>query len=665
MVASAVGVLVIGASLTLMTNIYKGIAVGKLKTYSLNIASQCMEVMKSSGFYGLQLTPDSCLSDLNNPNLQTLGQCSNNPWPVQSIIAESITFTAYEYVTYAQQDPTTGNIVPESQGYFTGSSQPNIKFIHVMVTYTANNAIKESDLTDFLSNKTVDVSGSTISGTVLLTTGVAPASSTNPTVYVNNQPMTAVNSSGAFTIYNVQPGPCYLSAAALSGNANYFSGSYAANPLTISYTAQTITGITITCVTVNPATITGFLTYSSCGATTKVPASGVLISSNDGLSSIATSTTSASPLNFTITNVNAGSGSGQNVSVNFADPPNNGTAAQVVANVVPGQNTSIGCVQLTAGSLSTGSLTVNVKDSTTLVAISGATVTLINSSNTFTYTFPSTNASGNATEIGITPGSNYSLSVSDAGYMSQNPVLVNVVAGTVNPEQYIQMAPVGSISGNVYDTSNNPIPNILLKVINNYGSGKTVATAYSNASGAYTAQNVPAGNGYVVTSDLSSTSYTWSNPPNGLSPAVTVSKGIPTTGENLTFSLTYQSITGTVSMSGTPVTDGAIIIAFPVIGNPNTNTHTPETFDTAESDHFVQAQTTYVRQKYPSYGSIVTGNGTYSIAVPASGTYNIYAYYSSHTAKPNQAPTYQRYYISVSGVNPGTNQNISGSWTAY
>jgi len=34
MLASAVGVLVIGASLTLMTNIYKGIAVEKLKTYS-------------------------------------------------------------------------------------------------------------------------------------------------------------------------------------------------------------------------------------------------------------------------------------------------------------------------------------------------------------------------------------------------------------------------------------------------------------------------------------------------------------------------------------------------------------------------------------------------------------------------------------------------------
>jgi len=616
-----------------------------------------METMKSSGFYGLNLTPDSCLTDLYNPSLSTLASCSNNPWPVQYVTAENFTFTAYEYATYAQQDPSTGYIIPEYQGYFSSASEPNIKFMHVMVTYTVNNLAKESDLTDFLSNKNVPMAGSTISGTVTLSSGGAPAQATSPMVYLNNQPMANVSASGAFTIYNVQPGPCYLSASAQAAVTNYFVGDYAGNPLNVSNTAQTYSGITITCVAVNPATITGFATYSSTALpiAKQTPAAGVFALSNDGLSSVATTTITVNQ-NFTITSVYAGAG-GQNVTVNLGDPPNSGVATPVVVAVSPGVATNIGSVQLYVNSSSTGTLTVNVKNFTTGAAISGATVTLTNILNTYTA---STNALGVASFINIVPGA-YSFAVSDPGYMIQGspPPTINIVQGP-NTAQNIQLVPVESISGNVYDASNNPIANIPVKVINNYGSGSSLGSANSNASGAYTINNVPLGTGYEITAELSSTSYTWSNPVSGLSPPITVSNGVPVTGQNLTFALAYKSITGTVSMSGVPVTDGAIIIAL-----PSSNTQTPDTFDMAESSYFLQAQTTYVRQKYPSYGAIVTSSGTYSIAVPATGTYNIYAYYSSHTAKPMQTPTYQRYYISATGVNPGTSQNISGSWTSY
>src|SRR5208283_666676 len=184
----------------------------------------------------------------------------------------------------------------------------------------------------------------------------------------------------------------------------------------------------------------------------------------------------------------------------------------------------------------------------------------------------------------------YSFAVSDPGYMIQGspPPTINIVQGP-NTAQNIQLVPVESISGNVYDASNNPIANIPVKVINNYGSGSSLGSANSNASGAYTINNVPLGTGYEITAELSSTSYTWSNPVSGLSPPITVSNGVPVTGQNLTFALAYKSITGTVSMSGVPVTDGAIIIAL-----PSSNTQTPDTFDMAESSYFLQAQTTYV-----------------------------------------------------------------------
>ena len=666
------------AIVNLMIYIYRGTVATNEKTASYTLATEKLELLKQVGFGPLQVTDDTCITTFDSPDLNLLTTCGvNNPYPPEQVLVEGVTYTVYKIVMYGQEDTSTGSIVPVKQADLAnGTGTSLIKVAKVIVTYNPSpNDMRSSQIMTMIASKDIMMSGIKISGWVSNkdfsqgnSNPTPPGHSAYAQVFVEGHPeytSAVVDANGLYTIYNVLPGTYNLYSEGVDGS--FTRGYYAGNPLVVSATSGDMSNIDIICGKVDPAFITGMVTYNSCNPQNQItPEPNVVILANDGLSSMSTSSNSLSS-NFSIGPVNAGSGNSQDITVSFfqAAPGATPGFAQAVVSCQHGKTSTV-CVQMTPGSGSMGIVTfktLNAVDRTSNV--SNVTVQLGSS-----Y-IGTSNGTGDLTISGITPGS-YSLSASAPNYTVESAPLpdLNVFAGT-NPVVKIYLYPVGKISGTIRDnTSSNPVPNIAVKVISNYGAGKTVTEAFSDTMGVYVAQNIPVtGSGeYMVKPYLDGTPWGCVSPGSGYYNNVNVSQGTTTANKDFNLNITYVNITGTVSM---PECDNRNVL---IIAEPSSNTQDPHSFVETSSGDFHDGITNYVRLKYPFYSVEAGQDGKFVLQAPGNSTINIYVYYNyiSLTGSPDKPTrTMVKYYKKISNISTGTtgsNLNITtgnGAWTSY
>jgi type II secretory pathway pseudopilin PulG len=660
---------------------YRGAVATKMQTTSFNMASEQLEILKHLGFANLQITPDVCLGPgFDNPDLSAFASCGGNPYPVDHETIDNTVFNIYKIVMWGEEDRTTGNpIAAKNSEIQGGSGSTNLKMMKVIITYVNAGIVKTSVLTGMVTNKDVVVAGVKISGLVQDKSTLAGIGSTHGTsVYIDGHPEYTADcdASGNFTIYNVVPGSYVLYAGVADGS--YLNASYTANPLVVAPESTDFTGIIIQLSAITPATIRGFVTYSNCGAGA-VPEDGVLCMASDGLSSTTTSNTTAYPgPNFIINNVNAGTvAGGMNITLSlFQCSPGKtaGSYINTILHVAPGATTdltALNCTKLTAGLSNTGIITLqafSAIDRTT--PINGVTIYLDQKNAPPPPPIPTpysgTTAGSGALTLSVIPKT-YGLTPTAANYLVENAPLPDLpVFSGPNPVKKIYMIPYGRITGTIIDNvSANPVQNIHVEALDNYGAGAQVGTdAVTDSSGNYTVDLVPIGTDIKVMPKLNAQSaYTCVLPTVGYYNSVVVTQGAASSGKNFTLAYAYKSISGTVSMP--ECNNNAVLI----VADPAANTQLAHLFyQTASGWYGSTGQNNYERLKYPSYSTMTKPDGTFALLVPASGNVTLYAYYNyiSITGSPdNPVRTMRKLYTSVANVAPGSTQNITGSWTAY
>jgi len=257
MIVSVLIAFVLMGSINLITRVYRGITMNQLKTYSSNLASENLELLKNLGFNSLNVTPDSCLPDplskLENSN------CPSNPYPVETVFFNTKPFKVYKYVQYANED-ADGNLIPRTLAELGAGSDMNTKQIFVVVTYEAENMTKTTRVTGLLTYKEVPLAGSTVSGRIYkqMPDGslVNPGLGSNATVYFTGFPgytTTISDDDGRYSVSGVMPGSYVLYASGLGFNTTY----YASNPLIVTKAGSTITGVDFICPAIEGAEIGG------------------------------------------------------------------------------------------------------------------------------------------------------------------------------------------------------------------------------------------------------------------------------------------------------------------------------------------------------------------------------------------------------------------------
>ena len=173
-----------------------------------------------------------------------------------------------------------------------------------------------------------------------------------------------------------------------------------------------------------------------------------------------------------------------------------------------------------------------------------------------------TNGSGGYSFINEPPGTNYSLTFTDAGYVTGTISGVNVTAGSTTPES-IALTEDGSISGTVTDATasgNPPIAGVSVTCTCQTGAATTSGT------GTYSFANIAPGTSYSMT--FTDPSYVTDT----ISPVV-VTAGSPTT-ESPALTEDGGSITGTVTdgtASGNPPIAGVSVTCTCQTGGTMTN----------------------------------------------------------------------------------------------
>lgn len=668
---SAIITFILLGVINVLNKIYIGIVSMRAKTHAINLASETIEFLRHYGYAGLNITPDSCIGDnpFDDAYLTLLNNCNNNPYPVEIVNQEGRDFTIYKVVQYALPD-SSGSIVAKKQSELHNEIT-NLKMMRVIITYTDNNIIKKHNLVSIISNKEMPLGGSTISGRVILKetggSSMPPGQAAQAKVYVEGHPEYTAEVEtvrGEYKIYNVLPGDYILYSEGIDGS--FTRGYYPNNPIHVSDTPTDYTNINIICDKVNPATIIGLVVENGCNPPSiRTPLPNVVIKAND-LTGLAPQVTASinTPYNFTIPNINAGtSGGGMNITLQLfsQNPPGNNLLTSV--HVRKGDTTYLNCIQLTpttGGTTSQQIIVKKVKDR--ISPIVGANVYL-KATPVATYT-DTTDGTGQATLVNVNPGT-YEVSASKPYYkMESQPFITSVFLGTNSPIT-IYMYGVGSIGGTITNSiTGDPIPNIKVRAISNYGSGIVVSEAFSNTTGSYLLQDVPEGNDIMVKPYLDNTIYKDGvvYPSAGYYNPVMVTLGGYVSGKNFSLIVQYKKISGEVNLESNVLKDGVIIIAM-----PSSNTHTPHSFS-YNLTNYLKYQDNYIRMRFNSYGTIAKSNGSYEVFVPDGGTYNIYAYYNTvdfSYVNGQLTRTYTKYYKVVSNVNPGDTVNFTGSWTTY
>ncbi len=688
----------------LLSNVYSGILASNLKSNSYNMAAGYLENLKKDGFSSLNVTDDSCLTNLTNPNLTTLASypTPTNPYPVTIIATSGVPFYVYQFVTYAQMD-TNGNLSPMYSNGLTYT--PTIKMASVIVTYRNGNMTKNSQVTTYIANQSVLGScTSTISGQVCLYRTNWWGSwcraignwwgwrgTRYATVYLQGYSGLQANTdaNGNYKIWNIPPGNSYY---LFVGGPGLYTTTFPGNPFDVDVVCQDYTGVNMS-VSANTTCLSGSVSIYLTPNVQKTPVSGktptpipnyngVSVTANDGLSD---PSISGNAVNCMLTPVTT------NGFYALADinPPATGkyitiTAiyssasynyyAQTIMSILPNQQLTWNPVLTYVPAGTSGTVNIYVKsavDDTTLIT-----------DPVLVYFTPSNSATNGGSNVTSTansglcsafmPVGTYNVTGGAPNYILYSPLPPAFTLGSFiyNDPNPIYLMPVGKISGIILDyNTGQPIPNINVQVTSNGGSGSVVATTQTDSTGTYIAVSIPAvSTGYKVAPVLASTNYSCINPAVGYYGAVMVQQGVITSNIGFTLKITSQPIQGKVTFNSTPVAGGVMLLAV-----PTGMTVTPDQFYwSMGSASWLQSQDSMVRLQYKSYGTVLQSNSYYYFNVPAGTNYDLYAYYSFVTPSPalfavKNAPTpaVNRYYQKISNVSPNSTQNFTGPWQTY
>lgn len=255
--AAVISFMILG-SINLITRVYKGITSSQFKSYSINLGSENLEFLKQQGFNSLNITPDSCLPDpLSKLDVSS---CASNPYPPETVPFSGRSMTVYKVVQYAVEDSSTGNIVPKTLADMGSGYDMNTKQVAIIVAYELDGMTKTTRITGLVTNREVDLAGSTIRGRIYKQMPdmslATPGTGSNASVYFVGYPgYTTIqyNAAGEFQVEGVMPGSYVLYAQGLGMAQGY----YASNPLNVTLAGSTITGVTFTCAAIEGAIISG------------------------------------------------------------------------------------------------------------------------------------------------------------------------------------------------------------------------------------------------------------------------------------------------------------------------------------------------------------------------------------------------------------------------
>ena len=638
--AATIGIIMVLGMSNLIITVYKGLNSGKLKTVAFTVATEALETLKHYSFSALNVTPDAILpAPLSNLNSST------NPWPVQTVKAEGSDFTVYRVVQYAVEN-ADGSIVPALIDD-VNTYDASLKMITVYVAYIDGKSVKQTQLISYVSNKTVNSGGTSITGVIKTSPTATITTAMQLYVYVSGHPEYTVPydcTNKKYTIYNVMPGTYNLYAQGIGLQTT----SYASNPITITDTSQALTGINLTLPKVATATFTGYVTYNG------LPCSGVRLYATDGIS---LEDYTDSDGMYTIPGINPGTSVTLNATgiqtFTFA------TKAPVAANTTYYINLTLAP---TAGQAIVQGKVYDSINRTT--GLNGVVVFL---RDTVTYdatTYTVVTAGSGSYTLNYIPIGQWVLSASATDSVIEDQKIISVVSGTNTtniPNLY--MIGVGSVNGTISDVTGNSLPDMSVQVISNYGAGSAVASAYSNSLGAYVITGVPAGSNYALEVALSGTDYTVTSPLEGFYNRLSLAKGGTLSNKNFILKVNFRTISGSLP-SALPAGAPPSATDFMIVAVPSGVTLTPHYW--TRSDEDTGFETGMVRRLYPYYSTITEPRDvSFTVQVPATGNVDIYAYYSyvSMTAKPK---TPVRYYMSITNIAPAsTTANFGSTWTSY
>jgi len=671
-------------SLNLLTRVYKGYISSQLKAISNNLVSDKIEFMKHYGFSSLKLTPDSCISDINNPNLNQLATCSENPYPPETITSKGIPFNIYKIVMNATED-SDGNLVPKYQSELEES---NMKMIKVIVTYMDSQTLKQCSSISYISDKsTLPLGISTMSGFVRFQTCRRPRwmpalRGVNAVVYIEGYPGLEGtvnpnrrgwwwwrNATGYYRINNVPCGKSYFLYIRGNGIGNT---PYSDNPFDVDVMPQDYTNVNFD-VTLRTVDVSGKV-YVPNAQGTPVITNGVSVTATDLNGNLI-----AEPVL-----------SGYNVAPTPSPSPGgyqlddiivNRTGSTVIKITGISQNyyTSITLVVTPCATYINKNLIV-ATPITNKTFLSGSLYNSINRDELITDdAVVSIQGSGNPqpTPVTITassglysfveplPFGSFILSAAAPDYKleSEKSVILNSVIQTA-PDLF--MIPLGKISGYVTNnTTGAPISGIPIRIIENNGAGSIVKTVYTDINGYYLAVSIPARtNFYKVIPNLSGTSYEDGIvfPSKKYYSGVSVQKGVITSDLNFKLEIKKAPIKGKVYFNYEPVYGGILVVV------PSGMTQTPDKFYATNTETEYTTQNNVIRLRYPNYSTIIKNDGNYYLELPVAGTYDLYAYYSfvSDTVDTSSTTaTVFKFYQKIEGITPGNTYDFTGNWIIY
>ncbi len=351
-------------------------------------------------------------------------------------------------------------------------------------------------------------------------------------------------------------------------------------------------------------------TFTSEAPISGTPATGAVVTCNDGLSSHETVSTTG---HWFLTNIATGTWT---ITISTSSFYREVTNVSILTNL----STSVPNGSTHPPWLVTNWSALILSSSTTEGFISGKVTSGTNPLENIRVdagiSFKMTNSEGRYS-LQLTPG-DYQITVnptSPAEYYNPNYTSSTTATTTVNTGQIatipdITLLPAGMVKGKVTSNGIDPLPNIIISAYDK--NSQLSATEISNEQGEYTfSQLSTSGNNYTIKPELDAGE---SSSPESVS--LEIKQGETVRVSTFTISSAYGKITGTVKESNELIKTGVLVMA---------------TTATISSEPPVINYNLRIGLPY-YYSTVSLSNGTYSLSVRGSvATYNVYAWYTKLT----------------------------------
>ena len=574
MIAVTVLSIILLGALNVFFSVSKGLIVTGARTTSTILVRDKIESMKGIPFSRLVPTTRAALT---NP------EDSSNPYPPETFTINRKAFTRITTIEKVREN-ASGNL----EVIDPDDPSEGLKQIQVEVRWTDPGGEQKS-LT--MENLIQDPNRSILNGKMEIKVRYNPASPTNlagASVYVveNMNWKDTSDSNGDCVIY-VTTGTYHVTAMKRGYNTQTrVSTVTASTPATVSFVLS--------------ATAVGTISGTVYLGTTTTSVRGAVITCDDGTSTI---TRTIAGGTYSLTSVATGywtvmasstslSLMGRTTDVHVT---NGGTTSGVIIRL--DTSISYGSIsgRVTSGGLPVNDITVSAANYECQTNLTGEYMLTNVQSSSYTVTANPEPANNN--------------------YTTGSTANVYVASGQNTPAIDIALEPGGDIRGTVRITGGDPLPNIIIRAVDDNDIEQDVEM--SGDDGIFTFERLPAGsnyNNYVLTPVL--------NPDDSSSPAnrtITVTQGVlqeHDTGTNdIIFTITPSkgNIWGTVTSGGNPITSGVLIVA-----SSGTITTPPPTINSA----FRSGSNIF-------YGTVSDVEGNYFISVTWGKIYNMAAWYST------------------------------------